>query len=212
MTWEDFDRWQGERSFRSFSRWSDRSETGQPTPFEAPTPLVDEFGLSLAIYERFPYAVRYYVNEVLEYLGMAKDEPPQGQGFGTIPELVFYGLLLEVGWTPTRFGFLDRAPKRFIFQSRLLGGRQPGGAVADFVLFTGGRTNAVRISSVYHSEDNPVGSGGAKTEGGRRQRSRLRSAGFLDNVVDVNRPGDRHPLENGPLALMKQDRQRALSA
>lgn len=212
MEWDEWDRPARYRAWSSFDELGPEQSIGAPAPATEEKDPVDEFGLDLSLYGRFPLAIRRYVNLTIERLGISKDQPPQNVGFGTVPELVFYGMLLEAGFTPTQRGFLDQTARSFIFQSQLLGGRQPGGAVADFVVFRGDRTIAVRVQSVFHAERNPFGSGGAKAEEDRNQRIRLESAGFIHAVVDVNRERDGYPLEHGPLVLMKEDRRRVLSA
>jgi hypothetical protein len=180
----------------------------------------DEFGFSLSVFGRFPRIIRYYLSIAYDYANLDKRQTPSQQGLvggdrgvaGTVPEMVFFGMLLDAGFRISQSGFFGKTPRSFLFQSRLLGGRVPGGAVSDFVVFINGRTIAVRIHSVFHEERNPFGSGGAKSEEDKRQRIKLRSAGYLDNVVDVNRASDGLPLENGPAALVRNDLRRVMNA
>lgn len=206
------------------SRESKASRTGgikavtlQPMPESwntayAVTQPTDEFGLTNTIYNKFPKATRYYVSVALTALNLPTDIPPQAQGFGTIPELCIYGGLLERGYKRSSNGFVDAPGRSFIFQSRLLGGRVPGGAVADFVVFTAGVTIAVRVESIFHSVGQPFGSGGVKIEEDYLQRLRLESAGFIDMVIDVNRASTGFCLENGPDVLVEDDFRRIQSA
>jgi hypothetical protein len=203
-------------------RWQDWAEQ-LPTLHEAREPEQtgnDEFGFSLQVFGRFPRDVRYYLNVAYEDIGLNKQQTPTAQTMqygdrgqaGTVPELVFYGLLRDNGFRYLPRGFFAPSTRGFVFQSRLLGGRVPGGAVADFVVFNNHRTIAVRIHSIFHDERNPFGSGGAKTEEDRRQRIKLVSTNYIDNVVDVNRSIDGAPLENGPGMLIREDLRRVMNA
>lgn len=207
--WDSPDAWSRPRRWRPGQLDLPSARIEEP-PTEAEQ--VDRYGLALNLYGRFPLSVRHFCNIALEYLRIPKDVPPQQVGFGTVPELVFYGLLLDAGYRPARNGFLGRSTRSFLFQSRLLGGRVPGGAVSDFVVFTARRSVAVRVQSVFHDERNPFGSGGAKSEEDRRQRIRLVSTNYISAVVDVNRPDDGLPLEQGPWVRITNDLRRVVTA
>jgi hypothetical protein len=200
------------------SKWT---RWGTPTGFNPPPraipllkpvePLRDEFGLLLSVYGRFPRDVRRYVAIGLKSLNLSYDEHPQVSGFGTIPEVCFYGALIERGFSVSRDGFVTSNPRTFIYQSKVLGGRVPGGAVADFVIYEHGLITAVRVQSVYHAETNPFGSGGEKAEEDRTQEARLESQGWLTGgVVDVNLSSMGNPLETGTQWAIQRDVRRAL--
>jgi hypothetical protein len=218
-TWQQ---WDAADAWDRPHRWKDWSSQVPALPEEREPAVTgnDEYGFALDVFGRFPRDVRYYLDIAYEYIGLNKQQTPTQQTMaqgdrgqaGTVPELVFFGLLLDNGFTYAPRGFLAPTTRSFIFQSRLLGGRVPGGAVADFVVFHNRRVLAVRIHSIFHDERNPFGTGGSKSEEDRRQRIKLVSAGYIDNVVDVNRSIDGAPLENGPGHLIRNDLRRVMNA
>lgn len=181
--------------------WRPHNETRIP---EAVEPARDEFGLNNEVFGRYPKACRRYVAIALRHFGLPFDVTPKG--FATIPELVMVGMLLDRGFQSQTIN----SNRSFNFQSHELGGRQPGGAVVDVAVYYGGEAIAVRVQSAFHGLDFPFGTGGAKFEEDQRQRARLWSHGLFDRVVDVNRPEDGGPLENGSEALLNREFDRVL--
>ncbi len=155
----------------------------------------DEFGLGWWAHE-LPRLARQYIARAYEEFHLDKRYQPievYGQGSsGTVPEAVLHGGLLSRG-----YGFRKGSPS-FDFQDPRLGGRKlPGGAVVDLVVYERGRVGGVRVSSIYHSLQDPFGRGGSETEEARQQRVRLLARGGLDWVLDVNLP-PQFCLEHGP--------------
>jgi hypothetical protein len=139
-------------------------------------------------------------------VGFNKNLPPSGQGTfgssGTIPEMVFFGGLLDRGLIP----LVD-----FEFQSEALGGRRfPGGAVLDFLVRVNGLDVGVRVESVYHASDFAF-AGLAKVQEDEGQRVRLLAGGSVQRVVSVNRVSDGYPLESSNNALADADLQRVMT-
>lgn len=165
--------------------------------------LTDTHGLSIAVFGELSYQGRYLVAKCLDFLGMPKDRSPSG--VITIPECVFFGLCLEYGLTWDGGYGNDNS---FSFQSWELGGRQPGGAVVDFVIWQSGKPVAVRVQSVFHAAGSPFSSeSGPMRE--RDQEVRLLAEGF-SRVVDVNRPEDGLPLESKDGSRIYGEMERAL--
>ena len=176
--------------------------------FRDEDPIRDQFGLGKWA-ARFPPEVRRLLVIALRSTGGSLDHPTSPVGYGTVPELVILGGLLERGFTSSRSGFIGHSVHSFIFQSKLLGGRKPGGAVADFIVFNQHRTIAVRVDSIYHNPESPFG-GAAATERDLVQAARLIGEPFIDRVVDVNRREDGYPLEHGPGMLIRRDFERIM--
>lgn len=164
--------------------------------------VTDQYGLDWETFGRYPERARYYGSTAMRFYRLPLDQSPQA--FGTFPELVVVGMCLVHGYTP---GLMD-GQRSFVYQQEVLGGRQPGGAVVDVMVYQGAERVAVRVQSVFHGLDQPFGAGGAKTEQDRRQVLRLRAARAIDRVVNVNRPEDNHPIENGPDHLVEREWER----
>lgn len=145
-------------------------------------PETDEFGLATAIYGEYPREQRRLVAVMLREVGGNKRaRPPFG---ATIPEAVFFGLLIDNGfeWTTDPTVRVNQ----FRFQSYELGGRQPGGSVTDFYVNVNGTRVAVRVNGAFHSLNNPFGGGGQVLVREARLRTELLASRFIDRVVDVN--------------------------
>lgn len=150
-------------------------------------PLVDEFGLAYSIYGEYPRYQRRLVARFISHVGGNKrSRPPLG---ATIAEGVFFGLLLENGFTWTNSPTV--ASNEFRFQSYELGGRQPGGAVTDFYVIVNAERVAVRVQSAFHALVSPFGTGGQVNAVDLRLKQELLASVFIDRVVDVNRPPER---------------------
>lgn len=171
--------------------------------------LTDEYGLATSVYARFPDAVRFYLNIGLEAYGLPKDKAPGLIGFGTVPELCMFGLLIDNGFRLAKFGFYGRNARSFLYQSDLLGGRMPGGAVADFVIYVNGLVIPVRVQSVFHDVNMPFGGGGRKEGEDELQRYMLNSQSFVTTTVDVNLGSMGYPLEKGNWVQVKREFRRA---
>lgn len=149
-----------------------------------PEPLVDEFGLSWALYGEYPREQRRLISKFLaEVGGNRRAAPPLG---ATKAEAVMFGLLLDGGFTWTNA--LTLGERQFRFQSYELGGRQPGGAVTDFYVITNGERVAVRVQSAFHSLVSPFGTGGQVNAVDLRLKQQLLASVFIDRVTDVNQP------------------------
>lgn len=161
--------------------------------------IVDEFGLALSIYERFPREQRRLIAKAFSEVGGDKrGKPPLG---ATIVEWIVFGLLLDHNFS-YRQGQVGGA-RSFTFQSYELGGRQPGGSVVDFMVYHNaihGRGIAVRVQSVFHDLRNPFGGGGQVQQVEARLKRQLMATFFVDRVVDVNRPPER-VLETSPSSV-----------
>lgn len=182
-------------------------------PANAPpvvTELTDRFGLASSVYDRFPEAVRFYLAIGLKAYGLPLDKAPGIVGFGTVPELCMMGLLLDAGFTAAKFGFYGRTARSFIYQSDLLGGRVPGGAVADFVVYHNGLVIPVRVQSVFHDINMPFGGGGRKEGEDDLQRYLLNSQSFVTTTIDVNLGEMGYPLEQGNWAQVRRELHRVL--
>lgn len=177
-----------------------------PGSIENPEPLRDEFGLLWTIYRNFPRIIREYVAYALEHIsGASKSVSPSQAGYGTVPELVVYGGLLKRGYDPQ----VTRS-KGFYFQSSMLGGRVPGGAVVDFLVIVGsGERVGVRVQSKFHALQDPFGLGTQKVYADEAQRLRLLTNRTITRLVDVNLPPLR-ALENGPEAAVYREFERIL--
>lgn len=144
-----------------------------------------------------------YLREAYEYFKLDPRVPPTHQEWGTIPEMVVMGGLIE-----RNFEYGQHFGRGFDFQSELLGGRNlPGGAVVDVVVYHNARVVGVRVQSVFHGLRSPFGGGGAKVEEDINQRIRLETRGSLDGVVDVNANQE---LELGPDPLVDREFERIL--
>ena len=158
---------------------------------------VDEFGLDVGIFGRYPRRSREYCAIALRYLKMPLNVTPSSLVFGggTIPEMVMFGGLLKRGYIYNSYG-----PKGFAFQRDVLGGRaiSGGGAVEDIVVYRAGRAIAVPVQSVFHGVDNPFGGGLSKVYSDREQQVHVLSRGRINAVVPVNEPERGSVLENGP--------------
>lgn len=168
----------------------------------------DEFGLSRDIFGHLPPRARQYLARAYTHWGLDKMVAPIHQQMpggdtgnaGTIPEMVFYGGLLERNMLPF---------KDFQFQHELLGGRDlPGGAVADFIVFVNGEKVGVPVQSPFHAETF-VFAGLAKVNLDLNQQVRLTSRGAIDRVVLVNEPPS-HYLEAGPDVMVDREFRRVL--
>lgn len=203
-----FEKWEIEAfdRFSRFSRW-DRPE--YPEPAAAPREkerFVDEFGLSYELYRYYPKLSRQYIATAIEHVGGDKLTPPIQQGIGTAPELVIIGGLLE-----RDFDFQGiRGNRSFYFQSEELGGRRPGGAVVDVMVYIGGEKIGVRVQSRWHALNEPFFQGRAKVEEDKRQLLRLLSNAQIDRIVDVNQP-PQLVLETGPDALVLREFDRIIT-
>lgn len=154
-------------------------------------------------YWTYPEASQEYAVIALDYLGLPKDRNPSP--FGTIAEMVVFGMLLDGGF----YHYIGDEPSNgsFVFQSYELGGRQPGGAVVDFVVFHGNSEIAIRVQSIFHSPKSPFGNGAGELRE-LEQRNRLLTAGF-ERVVGVNEPPS-FVIENGPNEAVRQEYSRIL--
>jgi hypothetical protein len=173
---------------------------------EAVTASHDQYGLAWSWAEGLGERCREWMAKAYEYVGFNKNLPPSGQGTfgssGTIPEMVFFGGLLDRGLIP----LVD-----FEFQSEALGGRRfPGGAVLDFLVRVNGLDVGVRVESVYHASDFAF-AGLAKVREDEGQRVRLLAGGSVQRVVSVNRTSDGYPLEGANNALADADLQRVMN-
>jgi hypothetical protein len=173
---------------------------------EAVTATHDQYGLAWSWAEGLGERCREWMAKAYEYVGFNKNLPPSGQGTfgssGTIPEMVFFGGLLDRGLIP----LVD-----FEFQSEALGGRRfPGGAVLDFLVRVNGLDVGVRVESVYHASDFAF-AGLAKVQEDEGQRVRLLAGGSVQRVVSVNRVSDGYPLESSNNALADADLQRVMT-
>lgn len=162
----------------------------------------DSYGLGPP-YATYPDRSRYYAAIAVKYFGLSPLVSPRP--FATIAELVVFGMLLDAGF----YHYIGPEPAEgtFVFQSYELGGRQPGGAVVDFVLFHYGQIG-IRVQSIFHSPQSPFGNGAGDLRE-REQELRLLGRGF-DRIVDVNEPERGYPIENGPDELVDQELQRIL--
>jgi hypothetical protein len=99
--WDAHDAWDRPRRWQPY-------DIGAPTLPEEREPALtgnDEFGFALDVFGRFPRDVRYYLDVAYEYIGLNKQQTPTQQTMaqgdrgqaGTVPELVFFGLLLDNG-------------------------------------------------------------------------------------------------------------------
>lgn len=162
-------------------------DTQGPAKIESP---VDEFGLARSIYERFPREQRRLISLAFaEVGGNKRGRPPFG---ATVVEFIMFGLLLDHGFA-YRQGVIGGS-RSFTFQSYELGGRQPGGAVVDFMVYHNalhGRGIAVRVQSVFHDLRDPFGGGGQVNVIEARLRQQLLGTFYVDRVVDVNVPPER---------------------
>lgn len=194
----------------SLFRLPSRGKGADLPPLSAPEqrePDTDEYGLLYTMTQDMSPLGRQYLARCMEFMNLDKTVPPVQQGFGTIPEAVFFGGLLERDFT---FGAVGS--QSFEYQSATLGGRQsPGGTVIDFILHSGNRRIAVYVESVFHTKANPFG-GMAKIGEDDARFTRALATRGIDALVQVNRGGEGHPLEHGPDALVVRDFQRALSA
>lgn len=140
-----------------------------------------------------PYA-RYALMLAYDYFHMDKTKAPSvfftAGSSGTIPELVTFGALLDYGFTP------GQGATHFIFQKALLGGRFPGGSLADFVVFNGPRAVAVYVDSFFHSVNNPFGAGAKRTRD-RILFERVLSRGAISALRFTNEERWNFPMENG---------------
>lgn len=170
-----------------------------------PQPLTDQYGLSITVFGHYPAASRRAIAIGLKHFGLPLDRNPSP--FATAAEMVMMGLFLDAGLT--HYVGNDPAEGTFVFQSYELGGRQPGGAVVDFVVFRGG-TIGVRVQSIFHAANSPFanGAGGFRE---RFQEIRLLGSGFRA-VIDVNEPGRGYPLEQGPDSEVRYELVRVLNA
>lgn len=188
---------------------------GGKKPYESPArPEIaagrathDEYGLAWQWAEGLGQRQREWIAKGYEYLGFDKNGPPAQQGHfgssGTIPEIVFFGGLLDRGLIP----FED-----FEYQSEAMGGRRfPGGAVLDFLVYTNGLRVGVRVESVYHASDF-IFAGLSKVREDEGQRIRLESGGTVDRVVGVNRQEDGYGLEGPNSEIADADMDRVLHA
>lgn len=198
------------RAWNSWGAWHQSPIKGSAPlhEFRDELPIRDEYGLGPWA-QKFPKIIRYYVSIALRATGGSLDEHPQSKGYGTVPELVVMGGLLLRHFQATRNGFFGSSARAFTFQTKLLGGRQPGGAVSDFVVFNCGITTAVRVNSIYHSLENPFGGVEAYNRN-LVQGLRLWATNYIDRVIDVNLPEKGFPLENGPDSLVLEDFRRIL--
>lgn len=165
----------------------------------------DEFGLSTTVFKEYGPIQRRYVALCYEDMGLNKMLPPTHQRFGTIPEAIFYGGLLARDYRRGRFGH------GFGFQSDLLGGRVPGGSVADFMVYVGPRRIAVFVQSFFHALNSPFG-GAAKVETDTTLFRRVHAFGGINAVVLVNLPNAGFPLERGTTAQVDAEYRRVLTA
>ena len=193
------------RAWDSWGSWHTQPGTAIPEnrQFQQEDPIRDEFGLAKWA-ARFPREVRRLLSIGLIAYGGSLDHSPDTNGYGTVPELVVLGGLIELGFRSAPNGFIGHSAHCFVFQSALFGGRKPGGAVADFIVFNMHRTLAVRVDSIFHSLDDPFG-GARAVERDKVQGLRLLAAPFIDRVIDVNQAEDGHPLENGPEMMIRRD-------
>ncbi len=177
-----------------------------PVPeIEGRTDETDQFGLALSVFGELPTLSRRYIARAFDHVGADKTITPTHQGLGTIPEMVLFGGLLVEGFVPNQpYG------KAFIFQSQFLGGRMPGGSVADFLVLNQNRRIAVMVHSFFHSAQSPFG-GAAKQAEEALLYQRIVGSGQADVVVLVNHPADNTPLETGPDALVRRDVMRAIN-
>lgn len=195
--------WRAWQSWGTWHEWPTRDEPPVLQEWRKELPIRDQYGLA-AWAQRFPNEVRRRLAVALRRTGGSLDHPPTTAGYGTVPELVVMGGLFELGFKSAPRGFIGHSNRSFIFQSKLLGGRKPGGAVADFIVFNNLVTTAVRVDSIYHNLESPFG-GGVATEKDKIQALRLQAEPFVDRVVDVNRKEDGYPLEHGPEAAINRD-------
>lgn len=180
---------------------------------EAQQPLTDQYGLSVEVFGELPSLARKYIARAFDELGLDKRITPTRQmlpsgdrgAAGTIPEMIFFGGLLEHGYGFRVIG------KGFEFQSELLGGRIPGGSVADFLIFNGPRQTAVFVQSFFHSYASPF-AGGSKVEEDRLLFLRLQSLHGITAVVTVNDPDWGFPLEHGSAPMIRREIERAIHA
>lgn len=188
------------------------SRTKAPAPVEMARPETreqetDEYGLSAEMVETMSPLARQYLARCMEFVGLNKRESPTRQGFGTIPECVLFGGLLERGFT-----FGNAGPQSFEYQSKLLGGRRvPGGTVIDVLIYSGNRRIAVYVDSIFHSLENPFG-GLSKIYTDDARFIRALGAPSIDALVRVNRGSAGYPLENGPDAVILHEFDRMLHA
>lgn len=164
--------------------------------------LTDSYGLGPG-YQTYPDRSRFYIAMAVRYLGLNPMVSPRP--FATIAELVVFGMLLYAGFH--HYVGPEPTDGTFIFQSYELGGRQPGGAVLDFVVFHNGQVG-IRVQSVFHSDQSPFGNGAGDLRE-REQELRLLGQGFV-RIVDVNQPVRGYPLENGPNEAVDQELDRIL--
>lgn len=163
----------------------------------------DRFGLGPA-YFTYPDKSREYAARALDFLGLPKGVHPRP--FATIAELVVFGMLLSAGFH--HYVGPEPGGGTFVFQSYELGGRQPGGAVVDFVLFHRGAEIGIRVQSIFHSPASPFGNGAGDLRE-MEQSNRLLGAGF-ERIVSVNEPQRGFPIENGPNELVRRELDRIL--
>lgn len=183
-------------------------QPGMPTleVYPEAKPVVDEFGLDVGIYGNFPREQRRLLALAIRDMdGSKRARPPLG---ATIPEAIFYGLLVDNGFSH-RPGVLAGS-RHFIFQSYQLGGRQPGGAVVDFMVYYNGARIAVRVQSVFHALRHAFSSGGQTQQVELRLKEQLLAAFFIDDVVDVNEPPERVLETRNDPARIKSELDRVL--
>lgn len=163
-----------------------RVETFTFGELKAGQPLRDEYGLPPS-YQNYGPEQRRLIRRAFQGAGYPVTEKPPLRA--TIPEWIFFGLLLD--WTfEWRQGVMG-GYRHFTFQSYELGGRQPGGAVVDFMVYYNGTAVAVRVHSVYHEAVSPFGDGGQKSVTDTRSRLQLMASRFISRVVDVNSSPER---------------------
>lgn len=169
-------------------------------------PAVDAFGLSVAIYGNFPREQRRLIAKMISEVGGSKRaRPPLA---ATVAEAIFFGLLLDNGFKH-RPGVVAGS-RHFIFQSYELGGRQPGGAVVDFMVYHNGVRKAVRVQSAFHDLRDPFGAGGQVQAVEARLKEQLLSSFFIDEVIDVNEPPERVLETSGDPVRVKSELDRVL--
>jgi hypothetical protein len=169
----------------------------------------DEHGLNRRMVALMSPLARLALSRAYEYWHMDKRQPPSvfftAGSSGTMPELVFFGLLLLYGYQP------GQGAQHFVFQKALLGGRVPGGSLADFVVFNGPRPIAVYVDSFYHSLANPFGAG-QKRWRDKILFERVLSRATISEIRIVNGERYGYPLENGPDSLIRLEIESVLTA
>ena len=194
------------RRHRLPSRTSMAQPPAVPTP-EVTKPDTDEYGLATELFEHMSPLGRQYLARCMDFVGLDKSVSPTRQGFGTVPECVFFGGLLERNFTYGQAG-----SQSFDYQSATLGGRQtPGGTVVDFMVYVGNRRIAVYVESIFHTKDNPFG-GLAKIGEDDARFTRALATRGIDVIVQVNRGGAGHPFEHGPDSGILRDFERVMAA